>query len=159
MNIIWSSSPCLSTGSEQEQEQAQDEQAGQQPASSGSEESAGTEGVDGGELKKQEMLVQYLRDTEGFALQVERAIAIINNMLYWKTTTGEARRRDLRAHAHLTDLFLCFLCVCPPASSYVISALILQETCCPKALSFWLGIPNSFTSFHFVQRVWDSFIV
>lgn len=40
------------------------------------------------ELKKQEMLVQYLKDTESFALQVERAIAIINNMLYWKTTTG-----------------------------------------------------------------------
>lgn len=50
--------------------------------------------VDGGnegresELKKQEMLVQYLKDTESFALQVERAIAVINNMLYWKTTTG-----------------------------------------------------------------------
>lgn len=41
------------------------------------------------ELKKQEMLVQYLKDTESFALQVERAIAIINNMLYWKTTTGK----------------------------------------------------------------------
>lgn len=40
------------------------------------------------ELKKQEMLVQYLKDTESFALQVERAIAVINNMLYWKTTTG-----------------------------------------------------------------------
>uniref|UniRef100_A0A4W4FXU2 Condensin complex subunit 1 n=1 Tax=Electrophorus electricus TaxID=8005 RepID=A0A4W4FXU2_ELEEL len=39
------------------------------------------------EMKKQEMLVQYLRDTESFALQVERAIAVINNMLYWKTTT------------------------------------------------------------------------
>ncbi|KAI7809455.1 condensin complex subunit 1 [Triplophysa rosa] len=39
------------------------------------------------ELKKQEMLVQYLKDTESFALQVERAIADINNMLYWKTTT------------------------------------------------------------------------
>ncbi|XP_066508931.1 condensin complex subunit 1-like isoform X2 [Hoplias malabaricus] len=39
------------------------------------------------ELKKQEMLVQYLRDTESFALQVERAIAVINNMLYWKTST------------------------------------------------------------------------
>ncbi|KAI5092898.1 condensin complex subunit 1 [Silurus meridionalis] len=39
------------------------------------------------ELKKQEMLVQYLKDTESFALQVERAIAIINKMLYWKTTT------------------------------------------------------------------------
>ncbi|KAK2910105.1 condensin complex subunit 1 [Channa argus] len=39
------------------------------------------------ELKKQEMLVQYLRDTETFALQVERAIAVINSMLYWKTTS------------------------------------------------------------------------
>lgn len=41
-----------------------------------------------GELKKQEMLVQYLKDTETFALQVERAIAVINSMLYWKTTSG-----------------------------------------------------------------------
>lgn len=41
-----------------------------------------------GELKKQEMLVQYLRDTESFSLQVEKAIAVINTMLYWKTTTG-----------------------------------------------------------------------
>uniref|UniRef100_A0A7N6A5B1 Condensin complex subunit 1 n=1 Tax=Anabas testudineus TaxID=64144 RepID=A0A7N6A5B1_ANATE len=40
-----------------------------------------------GELKKQEMLVQYLRDTETFALQVERAISVINTMLYWKTTS------------------------------------------------------------------------
>ncbi|KAJ8289899.1 hypothetical protein GJAV_G00006550 [Gymnothorax javanicus] len=40
-----------------------------------------------GELKKQEMLVQYLRDTESFALQVEKAISIINSMLYWKTTS------------------------------------------------------------------------
>ncbi|XP_049439527.1 condensin complex subunit 1 isoform X2 [Epinephelus fuscoguttatus] len=39
------------------------------------------------ELKKQEMLVQYLRDTETFALQVERAISVINTMLYWKTTS------------------------------------------------------------------------
>lgn len=45
------------------------------------------EGEDG-ELKKQEMLVQYLRDTETFALQVERAIFVINSMLYWKTTSG-----------------------------------------------------------------------
>ncbi|XP_041842693.1 condensin complex subunit 1 isoform X2 [Melanotaenia boesemani] len=44
------------------------------------------DGVDG-ELKKQEMLVQYLRDTETFALQVERAISVINSMLYWKTTS------------------------------------------------------------------------
>ncbi|XP_030639685.1 condensin complex subunit 1 [Chanos chanos] len=54
-------------------------------------EGTGAEGAGGeaeeSELKKQEMLVQYLRDTESFALQVERAIAIINNMLYWKTTT------------------------------------------------------------------------
>uniref|UniRef100_A0A8C2WJC8 Condensin complex subunit 1 n=1 Tax=Cyclopterus lumpus TaxID=8103 RepID=A0A8C2WJC8_CYCLU len=40
-----------------------------------------------GELKKQEMLVQYLKDTETFALQVERAISVINSMLYWKTTS------------------------------------------------------------------------
>lgn len=43
---------------------------------------------DCGELKKQEMLVQYLKDTETFALQVERAISVINSMLYWKTTSG-----------------------------------------------------------------------
>ena len=40
------------------------------------------------ELKKQEMLVQYLKDTQSFALQVERAIAVINTMLYCKTTSG-----------------------------------------------------------------------
>lgn len=39
------------------------------------------------ELKKQEMLVQYLTDTEAFALQVEKAISVINTMLYWKTTS------------------------------------------------------------------------
>lgn len=44
------------------------------------------EGEDG-ELKKQEMLVQYLKDTETFALQVERAISVINSMLYWKSTS------------------------------------------------------------------------
>ncbi|XP_034553088.1 condensin complex subunit 1 isoform X1 [Notolabrus celidotus] len=44
------------------------------------------EGEDG-EMKKQEMLVQYLKDTETFALQVERAISVINSMLYWKTTS------------------------------------------------------------------------
>ncbi|KAK5861772.1 hypothetical protein PBY51_017224 [Eleginops maclovinus] len=33
------------------------------------------------------MLVQYLKDTETFALQVERAIAVINTMLYLKTTS------------------------------------------------------------------------
>uniref|UniRef100_A0A8C9TS17 Condensin complex subunit 1 n=1 Tax=Scleropages formosus TaxID=113540 RepID=A0A8C9TS17_SCLFO len=43
--------------------------------------------VEENELKKQEMLVQYLRDTESFVLQVEKAIAVINTMLYWKTTT------------------------------------------------------------------------
>ncbi|XP_029593968.1 condensin complex subunit 1 [Salmo trutta] len=47
----------------------------------------GKEGVEESELKKQEMLLQYLRDTESFALQVESAIAVINNMLYWKTTS------------------------------------------------------------------------
>uniref|UniRef100_A0A4W5PYN3 Condensin complex subunit 1 n=1 Tax=Hucho hucho TaxID=62062 RepID=A0A4W5PYN3_9TELE len=47
----------------------------------------GKEGVEESELKKQEMLLQYLRDTESFALQVERAIAVINTMLYWKTTS------------------------------------------------------------------------
>ncbi|XP_051552822.1 condensin complex subunit 1-like [Myxocyprinus asiaticus] len=49
-------------------------------------EGGGNEGRES-ELKKQEMLVQYLKDTESFALQVERAIAVINNMLYWKITT------------------------------------------------------------------------
>ncbi|KAJ3598016.1 hypothetical protein NHX12_001530 [Muraenolepis orangiensis] len=39
------------------------------------------------ELKKQEMLVQYLSDTQSFALQVEWAISVINAMLYWKTTS------------------------------------------------------------------------
>lgn len=39
------------------------------------------------ELKKQEMLVHYLTDTETFALQVEKAISIINTMLHWKTTS------------------------------------------------------------------------
>ncbi|KAI9999746.1 hypothetical protein NQD34_011589 [Periophthalmus magnuspinnatus] len=42
---------------------------------------------DESELQKQEMLVQYLTDTEAFALQVEKAIAVINTMLYWKTTS------------------------------------------------------------------------
>ncbi|CAL1610914.1 unnamed protein product [Knipowitschia caucasica] len=42
---------------------------------------------DESEVKKQEMLVQYLTDTEAFALQVEKAIAVINTMLYWKTTS------------------------------------------------------------------------
>lgn len=48
----------------------------------------GKEGLEESELKKQEMMLQYLRDTESFALQVERAIAVINTMLYWKTTSG-----------------------------------------------------------------------
>ncbi|CAL8247363.1 unnamed protein product [Lota lota] len=39
------------------------------------------------ELKKQEMLVQYLKDTQSFALQVERSISVINTMLYCKTTS------------------------------------------------------------------------
>ncbi|XP_057690513.1 condensin complex subunit 1 isoform X2 [Corythoichthys intestinalis] len=47
----------------------------------------GSKEMEDAELKKQEMLVQYLRDTETFALQVERAISVINSMLYWKTTT------------------------------------------------------------------------
>ncbi|XP_061919776.1 condensin complex subunit 1 isoform X1 [Entelurus aequoreus] len=47
----------------------------------------GDQEADDAELKKQEMLVQYLRDTETFALQVERAISVINSMLYWKTTS------------------------------------------------------------------------
>uniref|UniRef100_A0A667WX42 Condensin complex subunit 1 n=1 Tax=Myripristis murdjan TaxID=586833 RepID=A0A667WX42_9TELE len=50
------------------------------------EKEAEKEGEDS-ELKKQEMLVQYLRDTETFALLVERAISIINTMLYLKTTS------------------------------------------------------------------------
>ncbi|XP_076010923.1 condensin complex subunit 1 isoform X2 [Genypterus blacodes] len=47
----------------------------------------GEKEAEDGELKKQEMLVQYLKDTETFALQVERAISVINTMLYWKTTS------------------------------------------------------------------------
>ncbi|XP_054637645.1 condensin complex subunit 1 [Dunckerocampus dactyliophorus] len=47
----------------------------------------GNQEAEDAELKKQEMLVQYLRDTETFALQVERAISVINSMLYWKTTS------------------------------------------------------------------------
>ncbi|XP_054903884.1 condensin complex subunit 1 isoform X1 [Poeciliopsis prolifica] len=42
---------------------------------------------DEGDLKKQEMLVQYLRNMETFSLQVEQAISVINNMLYLKTTS------------------------------------------------------------------------
>ncbi|KAL2084094.1 hypothetical protein ACEWY4_019612 [Coilia grayii] len=77
-----------------EEDELQDAQAETKPPVSSSPEGTqgegaekAKEGAEEGELKKQEMLVQYLRDTESFALQVERAIAIINNMLYWKTTT------------------------------------------------------------------------
>ncbi|XP_062395183.1 condensin complex subunit 1 [Sardina pilchardus] len=84
----------LFKGSEHEQDpdgQAQEAQLLAAASAGGESQGAAAEragdSVDEGELKKQEMLVQYLRDTEGFALQVERAIAIINNMLYWKTTT------------------------------------------------------------------------
>lgn len=45
------------------------------------------DGDEDAELKKQEMLVQYLTDTEKFAIQVEKAISFINMMLYWKTTS------------------------------------------------------------------------
>ncbi|XP_041124079.1 condensin complex subunit 1 isoform X2 [Polyodon spathula] len=38
-------------------------------------------------LSKQEMLVQYLRDTHDFAVKIEEAIAVISTMLYWKTTS------------------------------------------------------------------------
>ncbi|KAM7383301.1 hypothetical protein PAMP_002967 [Pampus punctatissimus] len=56
------------------------------PQKEGEKEEVEKEEVDG-ELKKQEMLVQYLRDTETFALQVEKAISVINTMLYMKTTS------------------------------------------------------------------------
>ncbi|XP_061100310.1 condensin complex subunit 1 [Conger conger] len=71
-------------GPEQEAPQKEEEQAVAPP-----EEEKGGERdeAEESELKKQEMLVQYLRDTESFALQVEKAIAVINTMLYWKTTT------------------------------------------------------------------------
>lgn len=52
------------------------------------------------ELKKQEMLLQYLKDTQSFALQVEMAISVINTMLYWKTTSGTLK-------------VLLFLVLCP----------------------------------------------
>ncbi|XP_036412389.1 condensin complex subunit 1 [Colossoma macropomum] len=70
-----------------EENQASEPVASDQPPTPQKE--GGKEADDGkeNELKKQEMLVQYLKDTESFALQVERAIAVINNMLYWKTTT------------------------------------------------------------------------
>lgn len=73
----------LSSGPEQETPEAVTSDAPLTPQK----EDGGSEGRES-ELKKQEMLVQYLKDTESFALQVERAIAVINNMLYWKTTTG-----------------------------------------------------------------------
>lgn len=56
-----------------------------------------------GELKKQEILVQYLKDTETFALQVEKAISVINSMLYWKTTSGT----KWNSPARLSNVFLC----------------------------------------------------
>uniref|UniRef100_A0A671LUR3 Condensin complex subunit 1 n=1 Tax=Sinocyclocheilus anshuiensis TaxID=1608454 RepID=A0A671LUR3_9TELE len=75
---------CISllSGPEQETPEAVSSDALPTPQKEG----GGNEGRET-ELKKQEMLVQYLKDTESFALQVERAIAVINNMLYWKTTT------------------------------------------------------------------------
>lgn len=63
---------------------------------------------DDGELKKQEMLVQYLKDTETFALQVERAISVINTMLYWKTTSG--RRQYSPECKPLQNVFSIFTC-------------------------------------------------
>ncbi|MCJ8745013.1 hypothetical protein PDJAM_G00125420 [Pangasius djambal] len=69
-----------------EEDQASDMGARDQPPTP-QKESEGEGDEKESDLKKQEMLVQYLKDTESFALQVERAIAIINNMLYWKTTT------------------------------------------------------------------------
>lgn len=76
---------CISllSGPEQETAAAMTSDAPLTPQKEGE----GNEGRES-DLKKQEMLVQYLKDTESFALQVERAIAVINNMLYWKTTTG-----------------------------------------------------------------------
>lgn len=73
----------LLSGPEQETPEAVSSDAPPTPQKEG----GGNEGRES-ELKKQEMLVQYLKDTESFALQVERAIAAINNMLYWKNTTG-----------------------------------------------------------------------
>ncbi|XP_036394012.1 condensin complex subunit 1 [Megalops cyprinoides] len=72
----------LFKGSEQDPPQKGEEQP---PAPQ--EEGSGRNEAEESELKKQEMLVQYLRDTESFALQVEKAIAVINMMLYWKTTS------------------------------------------------------------------------
>uniref|UniRef100_A0A8C4S641 Condensin complex subunit 1 n=1 Tax=Erpetoichthys calabaricus TaxID=27687 RepID=A0A8C4S641_ERPCA len=39
------------------------------------------------DIDKQQMLVQYLRDTHNFAIKMEKAIAVISDMLYWKTTS------------------------------------------------------------------------
>ncbi|XP_051989898.1 condensin complex subunit 1-like [Xyrauchen texanus] len=74
----------LFIGPEQETPEAEASNAPPTPQKEG--EGGENEGREN-EMKKQEMLVQYLKDTESFALQVERAIAVINNMLYWKTTT------------------------------------------------------------------------
>ncbi|XP_035235172.1 condensin complex subunit 1 isoform X2 [Anguilla anguilla] len=68
-----------------EQDTPQEEE--EEPAAPQEEEGGAKDEAEESELKKQEMLVQYLRDTESFALQVEKAIAVINMMLYWKTTT------------------------------------------------------------------------
>uniref|UniRef100_A0A8D3CYQ5 Condensin complex subunit 1 n=1 Tax=Scophthalmus maximus TaxID=52904 RepID=A0A8D3CYQ5_SCOMX len=88
----------LEPTSETEKEQQEDEEDRDAEEEKGAEDDRATalsqnlpptpqkEGADG-ELKKQEMLVQYLRDTETFALQVERAISVINTMLYLKTTS------------------------------------------------------------------------
>uniref|UniRef100_A0A8B9HB78 Condensin complex subunit 1 n=1 Tax=Astyanax mexicanus TaxID=7994 RepID=A0A8B9HB78_ASTMX len=70
-----------------EEEQASEPAVSDQPPTPQKEGEKEPEDGKENELKKQEMLVQYLKDTESFALQVERAIAVINNMLYWKTTT------------------------------------------------------------------------
>ncbi|KAJ8354973.1 hypothetical protein SKAU_G00225400 [Synaphobranchus kaupii] len=72
----------LFKGPEQDTPQTEEEQ----PAAP-QEEGEAQDEAEESELKKQEMLVQYLRDTESFALQVEKAIAVINTMLYWKTTS------------------------------------------------------------------------
>ncbi|XP_035384528.1 condensin complex subunit 1 [Electrophorus electricus] len=84
-DMVISTLATLFKGSEEQvcESGARDEALALQKESKGEAEEEGKET----EMKKQEMLVQYLRDTESFALQVERAIAVINNMLYWKTTT------------------------------------------------------------------------
>lgn len=63
------------------------------------------------ELKKQQMLVQYLKDTETFALQVERAISVINTMLYWKTTSGTRWSHGPVYTVSLLDIYH-MKCVC-----------------------------------------------